>query len=597
MPGVRQGRKTSHPADRNRTMTEGSADAIAQHVFDGYLRFRQGFKQITVAARQRFERADWLGVQKANAERLALYSQIVNGVVDELAARVGEDAGPALWCDVRAAYLQLIAHEYDAALFETFFNSVHRDITNDADVTDEEMFVTGHFPVPPIAPGEPLVNVYRPDRGILEMVRSIAEDLPLDLPWQDQHRDIDNVLRSLAEERPEIDGTDGLEVEMLRPVFYRNKGAYLVGRILYKDQRWPLALPMMLDEKRQLYIDTLICDEDELSVMFSFTRAYFMVHTDYPHALVDFLNDLLPNKKRSELYASIGLHKHGKTVFYRDLLHHLAHSSDPFIIAPGIRGMVMSVFTLPSYQTVFKIIKDRFPAQKNITAEEVREKYYVVKRHDRVGRMADTQEFRNLILPRRRFSPELIEELLSLAASSVELTEDSVKIKHLYTERLMTPLNMYIEEADEQQLREALDEYGNAIKQLAAANIFPGDMLLKNFGITRHGRVVFYDYDEICYLTDVNFRAIPEPQTPEQEMASEPWYTVGPNDVFPEEFKRFLFGRRRIKEIFTEMHGELFDPAYWQSLQESIRRGKVMDVFPYRRKKRFARQDGAPSGR
>ena len=134
-----------------------------------------------------------------------------------------------------------------------------------------------------------------------------------------------------------------------------------------------------------------------------------------------------------------------------------------------------------------------------------------------------------------------------------------------------------------------LDEYGNAIKQLAAANIFPGDMLLKNFGVTRHGRVVFYDYDEICYLTDVNFRALPTPHNSDEEFSAETWYSVGPHDVFPEEFRRFLFGRPGIKRLFTQMHGELFDPHYWQGLQRAIHNGEVMDVFPYRRKKRFAR--------
>jgi isocitrate dehydrogenase kinase/phosphatase len=254
------------------------------------------------------------------------------------------------------------------------------------------------------------------------------------------------------------------------------------------------------------------------------------------------------------------------------------------------------VFSLPSYQTVFKIIKDRFPPQKDVTAEEVREKYHIVKRHDRVGRMADTQEFQNLVLPRARFSAELIEELQTQCATSVAITDTEVKISHVYTERLMTPLNMYIETADETALNQALEEYGNAIKQLAAANIFPGDMLLKNFGITRHGRVVFYDYDEISYLTDVNFREVPEPATPEQEMSAEAWYTVAPNDVFPEEFKRFLFGKSHVKQRFIEMHGELFDPAYWQGLQRAIHDGRVMDVFPYRRKKRFAQRLSGAGG-
>ncbi len=575
------------------------AQPIARRIFQGYETYRQGYQEITLAARTRFEHTDWLGVQEANAERLSSYHHHVDRTADDIRELLDQDIDSALWRETRAAYSELISREYNAELFETFFNSVHRQLTDHADVTDEEMFITSCYSEPPVEPAESLTITYRPERGILEMMRDIARDLPLEVEWQNLDRDIGSVLRSLPEARPEIRTTQGLSVEMLRSIFFRNKGAYLVGRLCYRGETWPIALPLLLDAQRRLYIDTLICDEDELSVMFSFTRAYFMVHTNYPHALVDFLHSLLPNKKRSELYASIGLHKHGKTVFYRDLLDHLEHSDDKFIIAPGIRGMVMTVFSLPSYQTVFKIIKDRFPPQKQVTTEEVKQKYHIVKRHDRVGRMADTQEFHNLILPRARFDDELIEELLRQAPSTVEVNDTQVKIGHVYTERLMTPLNMFIETADPAELVDALDEYGNAIKQLAAANIFPGDMLLKNFGITRHGRVVFYDYDEICYLGDINFRAVPEAESPEQEMSAEPWYTVAPNDVFPEEFRRFLFGKPEVKKMFSDMHGELFDPAYWQGLQDAIEDGRVMDVFPYRRKKRFIRradQDGTGPG-
>lgn len=565
-------------------MTHSLAGSVARRIFRGYEAYRQEFQEITLAARTRFENAQWLAVQEANADRLACYHHHVNRTSDAITELIGNALDSALWEDAKAEYTRLIHREYNAELFETFYNSVHRALTDDADVTDREMYVTSCFPRPPREPAESLTITYRPERGVVEMMRDIARDLSIELPWQNLDRDIGNVLRSLAEARPEIESTEGLSIEMLRSVFYRNKGAYLVGRLRYRDQYWPIALPLLLDEQRRLYIDTLICDEDELSIMFSFTRAYFMVHTNSAHALVDFLRSLLPNKKRSELYASIGLYKHGKTVFYRDLLEHLEQSDDPFVIAPGIRGMVMTVFSLPSYQTVFKIIKDRFPPQKQVTAEEVREKYYIVKRHDRVGRMADTQEFQNLILPRDRFSPELIDELRRECASSVVITDTEVKIRHVYTERLMTPLNLYIETADEEALIEALDEYGNAIKQLAAANIFPGDMLLKNFGVTRHGRVVFYDYDEICFLTEVNFRHIPPPRFPEDEMSSEPWYSVGPMDVFPEEFPPFLFADIKQRRLFSQLHGNLYDADYWKGLQDAIRQGKVIDVFPYRRK-------------
>ena len=449
------------------------------------------------------------------------------------------------------------------------------------------MFVVSSHSAPLIPADNDIFSTHRPGNDVVGMLKDIFGNFSFNIPWRNLEDDIGNILRSLVEERTEIRSARGLKVQILRSLFFRNKGAYVIGKLSYRKFNWPVVLPLLLDGSGQLYVDTLICDEDEFSVMFSFTRSYFMVYTDHPRAIVDFLQSLLPNKKRSELYASIGLHKHGKTEFYRGFVEHLNNSSDPFIVAPGIKGMVMTVFTLPSYQTVFKVIKDRFAPQKNITAAQVREKYHVVKKHDRVGRMADTQEFQNLMLPRARFSEELIEELLSTAPSSIEISEDRVLIKHLYTERLMTPLNMFIDTANDDELLEALDEYGNAIKELAAANIFPGDMLLKNFGITRHRRVVFYDYDEICYLTDVNFRAIPEARTIEDEMSAEAWYSVAPNDVFPEEFKRFLFGRSRIKQMFNKMHGELFDHAYWQSLQAAIEQGQVMDVFPYRRKKRF----------
>jgi isocitrate dehydrogenase kinase/phosphatase len=570
------------------------AAAVAASILAGFRSYRDRFREITLNAKSRFERAAWLEGQIASADRIEMYKEHTSDCVDRITALVEAGALTApQWREVKRHYLGLILSLPDAELAETFYNSIVRDLSTDWETDDTQMFVWSAVDRAHALPVAPIFTTYVPRRDMMETVRSILSSFDFALPWQDIDRDAKNVLRSLAESRPEIQRLEGLSVEILHSVFYRNKGAYLVGKLRYDDSVWPVVLPILIDEAASaLYVDTLVCDEDELSVVFSFTRSYFMVDVPCPAALVDYLAELLPGKMRSELYASIGLHKHGKTEFYRGFLTHLARSKDQFVIAPGIKGMVMSVFTLPSYQTVFKVIKDRFPPQKEITREAVREKYYTVKTHDRVGRMADTQEFDHFMFPRARFSPALIEELLAVATSSVRLTDDFVVITHLYTERLMTPLNLYLETADDEQLRDVLDEYGNAIKQLAAANIFPGDMLLKNFGVTRHGRVVFYDYDEICYLTDVNFRALPEPRTPEEEIAGEAWFSVGPHDVFPEEFRRFLFGRPGIKRIFDQMHGELFDPVYWRRLQQAIREGRVMDVFPYRRKKRFGRREG-----
>ncbi len=568
-----------------------TSEELADTIFSGFAIFREFFESFSDQAQGLFEAQDWHALQALVSTRLASNNDHINRKVAQLIAHTdGGVLDAALWPRAKVEYAMLLQTRYDYELGETFFNSVYRRIDPTAELSNDQMFVHSSFAQPPQDDGDSIYQSFEPTNGVVDMLQRVLHSLSFTRAWQDFDRDVRNVLRSLTEERPEIRSTQGLRLDLLNSLFYRNKGAYAIGKLTYQDQYWPVALPILTDDQGQLFVDTLICDEDELSIMFSFTRSYFLVDTHHPSALVSFLHELLPAKKRSELYAAIGLHKHGKTEFYRGFLAHLDESDDQFIIAPGIKGMVMSVFTLPSYQTVFKVIKDRFSPSKNITRDEVREKYYIVKMHDRVGRMADTQEFENLSFPKQRFSQDLIDELVAVAGSSVTVTDDKVIIKHLYTERLMTPLNMYIETADEHELKEALDEYGNAIRQLAAANIFPGDMLLKNFGVTRHGRVVFYDYDEICYLTDVNFRRIPEPQTPEQEMSAEVWYSVAPNDVFPEEFRKFLFGKRRVKQMFTEAHGELFDAAYWQQLQEDINAGEIKDVFPYRRKRRFVRQ-------
>ena len=567
-----------------------TANTLAANILSGFALFRVLFESFNDQAKQLFEARDWHGVQRLSAQRIASNNEHLNRKAEDIRARLGGDTISAdKWRETKYVYTQLIRQRYDYELAETFFNSIYRRLHTARALDPEQMFVYSAFERPPLALERPIYDVFAPTAGVTDMLRRLLFSLNFARPWQDFDRDVQNILRSLTEELPQIDSTDHLEVHLLRSLFFRNKGAYAIGRLVHGNNAFPVALALLMDEDGQIYVDTLICTEDELSIMFSFTRSYFIVDTRYPSAMVDFLHGLLPNKKRSELYAAIGLHKHGKTEFYRGFLEHLDNSDDQFVIAAGIKGMVMSVFTLPSYQTVFKVIKDRFAPQKNITRQQVREQYHIVKLHDRVGRMADTQEFEYLSFPRERFAPDLIEELSKVAASSLELTEDRVVIKHLYTERLMVPLNIYVENASEAELRAALDEYGNAIRQLAAANIFPGDMLLKNFGVTRHGRVVFYDYDEICYLTDVNFRRIPEPQTPEQEMAAEVWYSVAPNDVFPEEFARFLFGKRKIKAMFTEMHGDLFDPAYWRELQDAIAVGEIRDVYPYRHKRRFRR--------
>jgi isocitrate dehydrogenase kinase/phosphatase len=314
-----------------------------------------------------------------------------------------------------------------------------------------------------------------------------------------------------------------------------------------------------------------------------------MVDTPVPSVVVEFLSRVLPCKTKADLYTTIGLQKHGKTEFYRDFLRHLGHSSDEFVVAPGMRGLVMAVFTLPSYPYVFKVIRDHFPPPKETTRTAVMAKYRLVKEHDRVGRMADSLEYSDAAFPLARFSEQLRRELAHEAASGIEIDGDQLVIRHLYIERRMTPLNVFLHRADDAAQQRAMDDYGRAIRELAAANIFPGDMLLKNFGVTRQGRVVFYDYDDICYLTECNFRRIPEPPCPEFEFAAEPWYSVEQADVFPEEFATFLVSSPRLRAAFLAGHAELLDPRWWQARQAGATAGRFEDVFPYPEASRFVR--------
>ena len=337
--------------------------------------------------------------------------------------------------------------------------------------------------------------------------------------------------------------------------------------------------------------DAVLLRRAELGSLFSLARAYFMVDMEVPSGYVQFLRAIMPNKPRSELYIMLGLGKQGKTMFFRDFIYHLHHSEDKFIMAPGIRGLVMLVFTLPSYPYVFKIIKDVFGASKNMDRATVKRKFKMVKQVDRVGRMADTLEFSNVLFPLNRFDDEVLQELQTLAPSCFEIDGEQLIIKHLYIERRMEPLNIHLDRMERSNnidgLEHAIKEYGSAIREMAQANIFPGDMLWKNFGVTRFGRVVFYDYDEIEYMTDCSFRRIPPAPDFETEMSGEIWYAVGKNDVFPEEFSTFLLASPVLRKVFHKHHADLLSPKFWQDSQQKIRDGHVEDFFPYPQELRF----------
>lgn len=557
-------------------------------ILGDYISYYHEFKRITKRAIIRFEHRDWHGTQADSRERLTLYQNSVGATVERLKDFLQERATDRnLWREMKQLYLDEILNFNTRNIAETYYNSVFRHAHRGLSADEELMFVHATGSYREFKSMVPIFHAFFVANPIETTIRQIFACYNFDATFEDLDRDISHIAEALRQKLDlERKTMRSARIEMLKSVFFRNKGAYLVGRLCLDERVHPFVLPLLHEEKG-IYVDALLCEHNDVSSIFSYNRSYFLVDTDIASEMVDFLQTILPFKSLSELYNSIGFVKHGKTVLYRDFLRHLARSEDKFIIAPGVKGMVMSVFTLPSYNMVFKVIKDNFPPPKNVTEQEVKSKYELVSLHDRVGRMADSHMFENFVIDAKRFSDDLIEELLREAPSKVKIQNGYLEIRHLYIEKKMIPLNLFLETATIEEAEQVIDDYGKAIKQLAAVNIFPGDLLLKNFGVTRLRTVVFYDYDEICFLTDCKFRKIPPPRSFEDEMSGEPWYSVGPNDIFPEEFTKFLIGRKDIKEIFFRLHGDLYQPEFWQQRQDKLRRGEIMDVFPYHRRLRF----------
>ncbi|CAM5777862.1 bifunctional isocitrate dehydrogenase kinase/phosphatase [Ottowia pentelensis] len=590
------------------------AHDLAQAMVDGFNRHYRLFRQESARGKHRFETGDWHGQQRAQRERIEFYDLRVRECTRRLEREFAAGAQPmAVWHQAKLLFIGMLVTHPQPELAETFFNSVTTKILHRSYFQNDFIFVRPAISTEYMETegprARPTFRAFYPRLDALaDSVRAVIESFELRCRYEDIARDAGYVAAAMRRELGLDKPRSNFQIQVLSSLFYRNKGAYLVGKIINGFREIPFALPILHREPGTLYVDAALFGEEDLLILFSFSRAYFMVDMEIPSAYVQFLRSLMPRKPRAELYNALGLAKQGKNLFYRDLLWHLRHSTDRFRIAPGIKGMVMLVFDLPSFPYVFKLIRDRIAPPKETTREQVRAKYQLVKHHDRVGRMADTMEFSLLAFPRQRFDDELIAELQRAAPSQLEISDrdgdgqTEVIIAHAYIERRMIPLNLYLQEAfdagesdaaAQAQLEHAVIEYGNAIKDLVAANIFPGDMLYKNFGVTRHGRVVFYDYDEIEYLTDCNFRRVPPPRTDEDELSAEPWYHVARGDVFPETFAPFLLGNPRVRAAFMRHHADLLTPEFWQQNKERIQSGEVIDFFPYGAHRRFDLNGGA----
>ncbi len=577
---------TSVPAD---PVTE----RLARLLHDTFVDYHENFLAVTHRAANRFLDREWESHQHDNNERLALHKSRVYAVVDAARLVVSDDVGEARsqWVLARRRYVELIGERMDFELAETFYNSVTRRLFEIVGIDAELEFLwLGPTALPADDGSRGEYRNFPVDESLPETIRQILQHCPLADQFSDMELDVAQVSQRV---QARLDHNwDGHvdSIDILRPVFYRNRGAYLVGRLRWLNRVSPIILPIAVAPDGA-YVDAVLLTELAASRMFGYTRSYFHVLCRRPAAVVGFLKSLLPVKPVAELYTSIGYSEHGKTNLFRALYRHMDHSNTRFERARGARGMVMAVFTLPSFDVVFKLIKDRFPPSKRTTPEDVQRKYKLVFAHDKAGRLVDAQEFRNLTFRRDRFDDDLIDELLADCQRSVTVTDDVVILHHVYTERRLYPLDLFLREMAGDRARDAAVDYGNAIKDLAAANIFPGDLFPKNFGVTRHGAVVFYDYDELALMSEVNFRRMPVSQSYDDEMLDQPWFPVEPNDVFPEEFKTYLRSPRVVGEVFDDIHPEISTVEFWQGMKDQNAEGSHADFYPYPRDLRFASRD------
>jgi isocitrate dehydrogenase kinase/phosphatase len=570
-------------SDRHSALIDAGAIAIR----DGFAGYQAERGRITARARRTFEARAWSEGQRDARERLDLRGRVVQETVGIVRAELGGAAHDReVWIRMKERYGAEVDSRPDAEIALSFFNSVTRRVFARFGVDPAVEFLAAERPPPREGPLT-VHRTFRREVTTARLIEGILREYAFAVPYEDVERDarlaateLDAHLRELADGQP-------LEsIEMARPVFYRGKGAFLVGRLRRGRHLTPLVLPLVHGD-RGVVLDAILLTPEDASIVFSFTRSYFHVEVERPRELVAFLSSVMPAKRVSELYISLGYYKHGKTEMYREITRHIAETGDAFVPARGDKGLVMTVLTLPGLEYVFKVIKDDFPPPKQTTRGEIMGKYSHVFRHDRAGRLIDAQEFEHLAFPLARFSEEALAELRRFCAGSVSLTGEVVRVSHLYAERRVTPLNLFLAEVDEWTARQAVLDFGRALRDLAVTNTFPGDLLTKNFGVTRHGRVTFYDYDELTRVTDCVFRDIPTPRHEEDEMSAEPTFYVGEHDIFPEEFLPFLGIRGRLREVFLQAHGELLTGRWWREVQERIRAGEIVDIYAYREEQRL----------
>jgi len=425
------------------------AQDAAQAIFKGFLGYNKDFRDRTLKAKKRFEKKDWYASQRDQAKRIELYEIWVWHLVNKLTEKLDKQvSNHELWSQIKTEFDRVTQDFCDVEFTKTYFNSISRRIFNTRGINpDVEYIAIDLKPLQNVTKAVPTI-CFRSDLGVNDMLTELLKNFEFDVDYPNVSKSAEFIGKLIKHQylmqHPE---RELHHIEVLQPVFYQNTRAFLVGKLVFNDLTTPFAIALMNSDKG-IKVDAVVQTPNDMSVLFGYTRSYFQVDLETVSDTVVYLRELMPHKSIAELFTVLGRAKQGKTERYRHLMSHLENSSDQFEIAAGDAGLVMAVVTLPSYNMVFKLIRDKFGYPKTATRKEVLGRYQLVFKHDRAGRLIDAQEFRHLEFNLDRFDEKSLQELTETCAESVEVKGDKLLIKHCYIERRITPLNLYLQKND-----------------------------------------------------------------------------------------------------------------------------------------------------
>ncbi len=564
-------------------------ESVAALIDGAFTDYYGRFRAIAHLAKTAFEARDWPASLALSQERLGIYGVTVDALVPVILLHCPDVQGKdAFWADVEDQYLPLIDGLYHADLAYAFLNSVRRQVHADmwrasayssARARDEKTaphpIVTRKFDI-----GEPI------DGAQIVPVLTLAG---FTRSWRALAADADAVAARVREAISDADRIDG--IEMADAGFYRNRGAYLVGRVLRKGlDPVPLGIAL-LNETDGIQVDAVILGSDDLQYVFSSTLANFHVTAEHYHEMAAFLFELMPDRPHGLQYSTIGYNHIGKVAVIRQIEDELKASGETLDYAVGSRGTVAIGFSAPSLGYVAKVIRDHptagykwgvFPG-----VQSVLQKYSRVHEINRAGSMLDNIIYYNVTLPADYFTDALRQEILEAAGDNVIQTGAGLLFRHLIVQIKMIPFPVFLAEASEQEAEVAILNLGQCIANNAAANIFNKDLDGRNYGISGIRKVYLFDYDAIEDLTDVKVRTNQDRFDGEEDIPD--WFFEEGVIFLPEELETHLrIENRRLRRVFREAHGELLTLGYWTDMQDRLNRGQVPRLTPYREECRLS---------